>query len=67
MKTRAIFFITLGAFLELINVFSIVRNPVDHSRGIDYAIGAYLFNALLMVVGIVLIVAGVKIEKQMRK
>ena len=64
MKITATVLICLGFIMELINVFSLLNVPFDDSKGIDDLIGQYLFNIILGIVGIILIVVGIRSAKK---
>jgi hypothetical protein len=63
MKGLAIVLIVLGAFLEVVNIFSLLNVDFDNYESTAELIGAYLFNVMLGVMGIILIIAGIRIEK----
>ena len=64
MKITATVLICLGFIMELKNVFSLLNVPFDDSKGIDDLIGQYLFNIILGIVGIILIVVGIRSAKK---
>jgi len=67
MRILAAILLSLGAILELLNIFSLFTTEFDKTQGNSYLWGQYLFHIVLGVAGVILIIVGIIIIRNQNK